>query len=88
MSKRAERRRAMSKKGQSSARNAKARTGPIIAAVVGLLAGSVLIVTHGTGIGGPVIAAGIIVPIAWAVLTDPPPAKANTDDAAAMKFGK
>ena len=88
MSKRAERRRAMSKKGQAAAQSAKSRTGPIIAAVVGLLAGAVLIVTHGTGVGGPVLAAGIIVPVAWAVLTDPPPVKANTDDAAAMKFGK
>lgn len=88
MSNRAERRRAMSKKGKASARDAKARTGPIIAAVLGIIAGAILIVTHGSTVGGPIIAAGVIVPMAWAVLTDPPPAKANTDDAAAMKFGK
>ena len=78
----------MSKKGKASAAKAQSRTGPIIAAAIGLIAGAVLIFTHGSGVGGPVIAAGIVIPIAWAVFTDPPPVKANTDDAAAMKFGK
>ena len=88
MSNRAERRRAMSKKGKASGQDLKSRTGPLIAAALGIIGGAVLIVTHGATVGGPVIAAGIILPTGWAVFTDPPPAKANTDDAAAMKFGK
>ncbi|MGB0589916.1 MAG: hypothetical protein ACPGU1_09570 [Myxococcota bacterium] len=62
--------------------------GPLALAVVGIVSGAVLVFTHGATVGGPVIAAGIILPIGWAVFTDPPPVKSNTDDAAAMKFGK
>lgn len=64
------------------------RMGPLLLAVLGIVSGAVLFFTHDATVGGPVIAAGIIIPIAWTVFTDPPPVKANTDDAAAMKFGK
>jgi len=62
--------------------------GPLALAAVGIVTGLILIFTHDATVGGPVIAAGIILPIGWAVFTDPPPVKSNTDDAAAMKFGK
>ena len=65
------------------------RLGPLALAVVGIVSGVVLLFTDGgASYGGPVIAAGIILPIGWAVFTDPPPVKGNADDAAAMKFGK
>jgi hypothetical protein len=64
------------------------RLGPLALAVVGIVAGVVLLFTHGSAIGGPVIAGGIFLPIAWAVFADPPSVKGNSDDAAAMKFGK
>jgi len=64
------------------------RKGPLAVAILGLIGGVVLIYTHGTGIGGPAIAAAIFGPIAWTVFTDPPPPKPNSDHAAALKFGK
>ena len=64
------------------------RMGPLMCAAVGIISGLALFFTQGATVGGPVIAAGIVIPIAWTVFTDPPPVKSNTDDAAAMKFGK
>jgi hypothetical protein len=64
------------------------RLGPLAVAIAAVVAGIVLLFTHDMTIGGPVIAAGVILPIGWAVFTDPPPVKGNADDAAAMKFGK
>ena len=64
------------------------RSGPLAAAVIGIVAGAVLWVTMSAAIGGPVIAGAIILPIAWTTFTDPPPPKANADDSAALKFGK
>ncbi len=88
MSNRAERRRAMSKRGQAAEQDMKRRTGPLIALVLGIIGGAVLIFTHGPSVGGPVIAGAIILPLGWATLTNPPAAKANTEHAAALKFGK
>ena len=64
------------------------RAWPLLTAILGVVGGIVLLFTHGSTIGGPVIAGAIILPIAWTTFTDPPPAKANSDDAAALKFGK
>ncbi len=66
----------------------KLRSGPVIGAIVGVLAGLVLMATHGLDVGGPVAIAGIVLPIAWASFSEPPPPKANADDAAALRFGK
>ena len=61
---------------------------PLAVAVIGVITGAVLLYTHGASIGGPVLAGAIILPIAWTAFTDPPPPKANTEHAAALKFGK
>ncbi len=88
MSNRAERRRAMNKKRKGIDPDPKSRTGPLIVAALGIIGGAVFMFTHGASVGGPIIAGGIILPIAWTVLSDPPSAKGNADDAAALKFGK
>ena len=64
------------------------RAMPLLCGVAGVIGGVVLLFTHGAAVGGPVIAGAIFLPIAWTTFTDPPPPKANSDDAAALKFGK
>ena len=73
---------------KDSSHTIKWRSGPLIMAVIGVIGGVVLFFTHGAAFGGPTIAGAIILPIAWTAFTDPPAVKANTDHAAAMKFGK
>ena len=50
--------------------------------------GAVLFYTHGIGVGGPVLLAGIAAPVFLSSILDPPKPKANADDSAALKFGK
>ena len=64
------------------------RAGPMITAAIGIVAGLVLLATHGVGVGIPVLIGAIVVPIAWGSFTEPPAPKGNADDAAALRFGK
>lgn len=73
---------------KDTSQNVKWRKGPLAIAILGFVTGCVLLFTEGMTIGGPVIAAAIVLPIGWATFTDPPPVKGNADNAAALKFGK
>jgi hypothetical protein len=61
---------------------------PVFLAVVGIVTGSVLCFTHEFSIGGPVIVGSIVLSIAASSLLRPPDRKANTDNPAALNFGK